>query len=986
MLEFVTQKMLNKKWMIICLIIGNILLVAVSACNPMYTDAIQKKSLSTAMTNYIIENNSYPGLVTINAQINSMGSNNNSDSFFEAKDKAEEIKKNMGLKVAESVTTYYLPKLDCETESTYDGKKARKKLTIGMIEDLREHIKMVSGEMYSDEIKDDTIEAVISQKGLVTQKLLIGETLVFNDIEMSDGNPLKVKITGVFENSKDEDLYWVNEPSSFTSEILISEKAFMDKFGDFENTEYKTRGVWYLLFDYEQIRGSNCKEILNKTKSYMNFFSGKESYNMQVAYFDILNEQIQTSKVVASTLRVLQVPVLVLLAAFIFMVSRQILEIEQNDISILKSRGASKQQIILSYLLQSLIVAGIGIVIGLPVAALLCQIFGSANAFLEFVQRRALSLRITWTTLLYMLVAVIISIVAMVVPVFKIADMTIVETKQKKIKRKNTVWWQRYFLDVLMLAVSLYGFYTFNSNKADLVKKAAAGANMDPLLFLSSSLFIVGAGLVALRIIPLITGLIFKINKNKWKPESYASFLQVIRSKNKQYFIMIFLILTIALGIFNARTARTINTNEENQISYANGADIVLMEKWDDNDKSQNDDTTDNSASDEVEADLDSQDKDTQKSDESDSSKSDDENDKSEAAGAVNADDYTEPDIEKYKTIEGVKNIAKVYVTNEASISVQTSDEKVESQKVTLMGINTKDFGQTAWFEDSTLLPTHWYNYLNAISQNTSAVLVSTNFRDKLGYKLGDVVMFMTETKQSVRGVIYGFVDYWPGYEKKVTETNSDGSENEMDNFLIVSHLSRLQSIDGVLPYQVWIKMEKSTQPVYDFIADKNIKLNMFKDTKEQIIEMKNDPVIQGTNGILTVGFVVVLVLCGAGFMIYWVLSIKARALQFGIFRAMGMTMREILNMLIFEQIFITLPTIITGTVIGFIASKLYIPLIQIAYSATNESIPLRVMTAGGDIVKMYFVVVFVIGICMAVLGNIIKKIKITQAIKLGED
>lgn len=71
-----------------------------------------------------------------------------------------------------------------------------------------------------------------------------------------------------------------------------------------------------------------------------------------------------------------------------------------------------------------------------------------------------------------MLVAVIISIVAMVVPVFKIADMTIVETKQKKIKRKNTVWWQRYFLDILMLAVSLYGFYTFNSNKADLVKKA----------------------------------------------------------------------------------------------------------------------------------------------------------------------------------------------------------------------------------------------------------------------------------------------------------------------------------------------------------------------------------------------------------------------------------------------------------------------------------------------------------------------------------
>lgn len=96
------------------------------------------------------------------------------------------------------------------------------------------------------------------------------------------------------------------------------------------------------------------------------------------------------------------------------------------------------------------------------------------------------------------------------------------------------------------------------------------------------------------------------------------------------------------------------------------------------------------------------------------------------------------------------------------------------------------------------------------------------------------------------------------------------------------------------------------------------------------------------------------------------------------------MTMREILNMLIFEQIFITLPTIITGTVIGFIASKLYIPLIQIAYSATNESIPLRVMTAGGDIVKMYFVVVFVIGICMAVLEILLRKLKLHRQLSLG--
>lgn len=981
MLDFVIQKMLNKKWMIICLIIGNILLVGVAACNPMYTDAIQKKALTMAMNNYIIEENSYPVKIKVSSTVNNSGNGSGSDSFFEAKEKVEEIKKSMGIDLVESVTTYYMPKLDCETKSKYNGKNAQKELSIAMLSEFKEHSKIISGEMCSDSVqKDGTIEAVISQKTLVTQKLLIGEILIFDDIEMEDGNALKIKITGVFENSDADDLYWVNSPNSISSQLFISEKVFMDKFGDFKNTEIKTVGVWNLLFNYEQINGKNCKEVLKKTQSFMNFFSQKMSYNMQASYYDILNEQIQESRKVASTLRVLQVPVLVLLAAFIFMVSRQILEIEQNDISILKSRGASKKQILTTYLWQSAIVSVIGVVIGLPVAALLCQVFGSANAFLEFVQRRALSLRLSWEVLLYTLIAVIISICAMVVPVFKFADLTIVETKQRRTRKKVRVWWQRFYLDFVMLAISVYGFYTFNSGKTELAKRVLAGKAIDPLLFLSSSLFILGAGLVSLRIIPLITKGIFSLNKDKWEPSAYASFLQVIRSKNRQYFIMIFLILTVSLGIFNAKTARTINSNEQNKISYTNGADIVLMEQWETADGVVTTDT-DKSTEEEIfeeQEDNSSKEKNDKKDDK------ENKNDKEEAV--ISADDYIEPDIEKYKTIDGVESVAKVYCTDEAKISVQASDEEVADQKISLLGISTKAFGETAWFEESSLLPTHWYNYLNAISQNTSGVIVSSNFRDKLGYKLGDVITYTTAAKQNVRGVIYGFVDYWPGYVNKVTETNSDGSQNELDNFLIVAHLSKLQSVDGVLPYQVWLKVDGSTQKVYDFIADKNIKLEYFVDTKEDIIEMKNNPVIQGTNGILTVGFIVVLVLCSVGFLIYWILSIKSRALQFGIFSAMGMRMKEIIYMLVYEQLLITLPSILVGTIIGFISSKLYIPLIQIAYSNGRETIPLKVTAATSDIVKMYIYVIVVMGICMYVLGAIIKKIKIAQALKLGED
>ena len=43
---------------------------------------------------------------------------------------------------------------------------------------------------------------------------------------------------------------------------------------------------------------------------------------------------------------------------------------------------------------------------------------------------------------------------------------------------------------------------------------------------------------------------------------------------------MIFLILTVSLGLYFANTARALNRNAEESVSYAIGADVVLQEQW----------------------------------------------------------------------------------------------------------------------------------------------------------------------------------------------------------------------------------------------------------------------------------------------------------------------------------------------------------------------------------------------------------------------
>ena len=74
---------------------------------------------------------------------------------------------------------------------------------------------------------------------------------------------------------------------------------------------------------------------------------------------------------------------------------------------------------------------------------------------------------------------------------------------------------------------------------------------MDPLIFLDSVLFIVAMGLVVLRLLHYLVQLVYHIGRKKWRPAVYASFLQITRNFRKQGFISVFLILTVAMGLFN---------------------------------------------------------------------------------------------------------------------------------------------------------------------------------------------------------------------------------------------------------------------------------------------------------------------------------------------------------------------------------------------------------------------------------------------------
>jgi putative ABC transport system permease protein len=253
----------------------------------------------------------------------------------------------------------------------------------------------------------------------------------------------------------------------------------------------------------------------------------------------------------------------------------------------------------------------------------------------------------------------------------------------------------------VLLAVSLYGLYAFNGQKALLAQRVLDGQGLDPLLFLSSSLFIIGAGLVALSLFPQSCGL-----STGWKAglEAPALRLLPLGAQDAEQPG-----LHMRLPRDNPRHRRFQRPDGQDDQhkrrkpgDIQSGADLVVQEVWEDNR---------------------------------------DEIDTVEELDTVPLV-YTEPNYGKYQELEGAESVTKVLYDTAAHCSCGKNNAYVP---ITLMGINTKEFGRTVEFKDG-LLPLHWYEYLNAMSRNPLAALVSANMRDNLGLALGDTIATGTGT------------------------------------------------------------------------------------------------------------------------------------------------------------------------------------------------------------------------------------------------
>jgi putative ABC transport system permease protein len=838
---------------------------------------------------------------------------------------------------------------------------------IGALQGLEQNAKLIDGRWAKPGLNDGVLEAVVFEPALTKLNMVLGNDFIIQ-VDSNGGKELAAKTSkekvvirpvGVIERSGERDLYFYGgNTSRFDNFFLVPYETYQSVFEAPSPPAKPSTAAWYFALDYRKMTLDNVKDyirITNETDAFAGRYFQTRAVNNAAGH--TLVQYFEREDRLRTLLWSLNVPVLIMLACYLFMVSQLIVSRQKTEIAVLRSRGASRLQIIFGYAVEGAILGSIAYVLG-PLAAMgITTWLGASNGFLEFVQRAALQVRLDAETYRYALYAVVASFVMTMIPAAVAASSSIVDRKREQSRSGAAPLWQKMFLDVILLGISIYVLNNFHKQMAQI---SALGLESklfapDPLLFFIPALFMLGFGLMLLRVYPWFIRLIYWAGRRWWPPSLYTILLDIGRGGARYHYLMIFLVLTVGTGMYSASAARTINQNMEESIRYGVGADMVLNVKWqDDAPVSAGPPGMGGGAP---------------------SSSSQD------PAAVPKRVQYKEPLFTLFETLPEVESAAKVFIKEDAQMSKGDQNATVQ-----LFGIHTESFGKTAWFPDR-LMQHHFNEYLNLIADDPSAVLISRTLAEQKGIRPGDSIEISWRGTEPAAFTVYGVIDYFPSFNP-LPQAPTDAGVKPLAPMLVVGHLSYIQNRIALEPYKVWLKLtpDASRQELFNEMRERNLPILQLQDARDQLIRMKNDPFHLSVNGVMTLGFLISVIISFIGFLLYWILSLQGRALQFGLFRALGMSFRSLLGLLGAEQVLTTAAALLFGLGTGVFASRLFVPLFKMSFNSSSQVPPFRVIIDARDTIGLNAIVIFMILVGFVALGSMVSRIKMHQALKLGED
>lgn len=943
------KRLQNEPALTLCLLCGWVMVVALTAALPMYTDAVNRSQLQQELEGTELRNR--PAFTFFYHYTS--GSTGGSDWEHYSAAHAyltNQIGTELGLPVqggmhyVKSDIFQIFPSVGGAYNVGRDQPLLRGYL--GFIEDLENHITLVDGQMpVPDAQTTGSLEVLIHQELATETGLQVGEELMLFDpsARLPTGGrkrlEIPVRIAGIWlPNAADRD-FWAMSPAAFANVFLAPEALYIGTVTTLVPHAFSDIG-WYKIFTGDNVRSEDVTAFLARVNE-VNVRVQQRLPNTYLEFSPLaaLTRYQRAASAQAVLLLLFGIPILGLILYFIVLIAESAVNRQQTEISILKSRGASNSQVLLIYLLQGLTLGVLALVIGPWLGRTLAGAIGSTYHFLAFRSGPALQVAITDRSLRYALFALGLAMIATLLPAIEAARLTIVAAKRESGRGQRSPFWQRTFLDLLLLLVAGYGFYLLKTQGRITFLQGTAPADPmeNPLLFLAPTLFIFAAALFCVRLFPLAARLLGWI----WSRMGGIAFLLALynlgRSNQSYANLLLLLILTTGLGTFTASMARTLDENLVARSFYQIGADLALTEGV--GVVQLADETAD-----------------------------------STSASGTSAEPqaiWINMPVADHQRAPGVKAATRI---GQFEVSTAINNQLVEGM---LYGIDRADFPAVAYFRPD-FSNASLGALMNALAVDYSGVIVSRAFLEQTQLTVGDALVLrglITTSNQGVTFTIVGATELFP------TAYPQNGA------FFVANLDYVFEALGQELPYTVWLATEEAVnvEELTQNLNELGYRVLAVQDARALITKAQRKPERIGLFGFLSVGFVATTGLSMLALIIYAVLSFRQRFVQLGILRAIGLSSRQLALSLGSEQILITATGIAIGSYLGLLSSYLFIPFLQVGYTPADLFPPFVVLIAWDDVSIIVTVLVAMLLVATVSVVWLLMRMKMFQAVKLGE-
>ncbi len=485
--------------------------------------------------------------------------------------------------------TFFLAQPGRESRAGNDNARAY----FAFLPRMEEHITIApGGRMPSDRgigspLEPPELEAIIPTEAAKLFDVNVGDRLAAVAPWDDRFTHATVHITGIFRRENPDHEIWFLEQKvlqSATGEAFRTVPFHVDEgafFGVLGQSMPKMDGIyaWLLDVDTGRLNARNAKkalddlDTLNRDLTFMlPSYSQVSSLNPALEEYD---RRLFFSKLPMFVVLVL---IAVVILYYVATLSSLVVEDRRAEVALLRSRGATSSQVLMVFILEGSAIAILAVVFGPILAAASISVMGYTPAFSDLSGGGSLSVYLSAGAYQMSALGGVLSFVALVFPAVQASRIGVTRHRQQVARPASQPAFQRYYIDVLLLLVSIYLFRQLTEQGSVLATSLFGEVAVNQILLALPGLVLVASALVLLRLFPLVMSLASQL-LSRWLPVGLVMGVwQMARNPTHYARLSLLLILTAGLGIFASSFGATLELSFTQRVLYSTGSDLRISE------------------------------------------------------------------------------------------------------------------------------------------------------------------------------------------------------------------------------------------------------------------------------------------------------------------------------------------------------------------------------------------------------------------------